>query len=730
MNIKKIIAILVFFIFVFSAIAFGKSTVANITPEIFSFTGRLINHGSSLFLSDNDFRVLENFRYFDGGIGTRKGMTDYTSDSDPNNLEVVSIFPFHQENEFYLIAATASTSGITYWQIEDQAFGSTELYKTSGATSTPITHGMVRDTLCIADSTGVSVWSGTSVFPTALLIEYPSGVFTDRSDWIYDGDQHGVGSNKTIYIGYSRPFDDFQLDKDDGTWEGTASSVTENFTGGKMRYWASMTAADVISAASFVGTGVDDMTSGGNYTEDSVKSYRVEIDLVSTEEDTFKWSDDGGATWDASGVSITALSQDLNSGVTVIFGAINGHTLGDYWDFDADPDYIELPKIKTTPRPLGVHWDGLDWQYAYAAVFQKTGTSEYQDYSLFVADNSPETYMDISEMESGGTIALGFLFKPRMVRLEFPENNKNEAIVTSSIKYWNGADIVSFSNYTDGTAHGGACFTQDGNLEFDPATDWEKRIYGENDNLLYWMFITVDGTIDNYVRIFSVKAIPGYDSPNDDNYTGCLIANERLHLYNGDDPGKVLISAYRQPDVFVGSDAVSDVDNFRIGKREKFVTAVPFEGGVLWFKKSENWFMGGYNPATFQDNLVLLSNTQPCIAPKSAVVIPRPEGSFVIYQAIDGVYLINSTGINIKLSEDINAYWEIGNSKEIPASWLDDSAGRYDGVNDTYNLLIASGSGATQFNEELVFDLKRKKWTVFTRDNNVELSFMASMKDP
>ena len=51
------------------------------------------------------------------------------------------------------------------------------------------------------------------------------------------------------------------------------------------------------------------------------------------DDDTFKWSDDGGDTWDATGVTITGSDQILNEGVTVTFVADDGHTLTDYWTF-------------------------------------------------------------------------------------------------------------------------------------------------------------------------------------------------------------------------------------------------------------------------------------------------------------------------------------------------------------------------------------------------------------
>jgi len=579
---------------------------------------------------------MENLVYYDRGLGTRSGMTDYTSDAAPGTGEVTWIAPFNQENGFHIFAVVSNaTKGTTVYQIEDKAFGTSELFKTSG--TTPITGGMVRDSFVYADTAGVSIWGGVSTFPTAILIETTTGVYTNRSDWIFDGKQHTVASGTTWHVGYSRPFDAVQADKDSSTWDTSfLSSVTSEYKGGIFRYWASC----VVTA--------------------------------------------GTSTF-------------------------------------------ELPKIKTTFRPLSIHWDGQDWQFAQAALFSKSGASEVQDYSLYVADSSPEYYMDVSEWDSGGTIWFVFPRLPREIRLEFPENNKNEAASSVSGYYWNGSAYSLMPGFSDGTSHGGAAFAQAGNLKFDYITNWEKRKVGENTFEGYAMYLKVSNTIDNYVRIYSVKAIPYYKSPNEYHFKGVLSAYNRIFLYNGDDLGRFMVSASNQPDVFIGADAVTWEDNYRVGRDENVVTVLPVDFGIMWMKETENVFMQGYNPETYE--LQSLPNTQPCVAGQSAVVFKRAEGSFILYQGADGVYGLDSAGNNIPFSDDIKAYWETGNSLEIPKAWLSRSVGWMDPVNDTYNLLVASGSGATQFNTQLAYDMKKKKWMPFSRDNNVELSYGTYFKD-
>lgn len=107
--------------------------------------------------------------------------------------------------------------------------------------------------------------------------------------------------------------------------EGTVDSVSEA----------------AIAAAVFSGSGLDDLTSSGNYTGPASRTYRVEIDGTGTP-DTFKWSRDGGSTWAATGVAITGSAQELELGVVVTFAATTGHTSTDYWNIAATPWGITL----------------------------------------------------------------------------------------------------------------------------------------------------------------------------------------------------------------------------------------------------------------------------------------------------------------------------------------------------------------------------------------------------
>jgi len=99
-----------------------------------------------------------------------------------------------------------------------------------------------------------------------------------------------------------------------------------------------------IGDVAFTGAGLDDMTQAGIYTANDgvTTNYRVEID--GNAPDTFQWSNDGGATWEATGVAVDTAAVTLENGLTVTFGALLGHTIGEHWDWAATAPGLTVMK--------------------------------------------------------------------------------------------------------------------------------------------------------------------------------------------------------------------------------------------------------------------------------------------------------------------------------------------------------------------------------------------------
>lgn len=81
--------------------------------------------------------------------------------------------------------------------------------------------------------------------------------------------------------------------------------------------------------------GLNDATSGGDYTNASGAIFRIDLSSQGggATPDKFDWTKSGGGG--ATGVAITGSAQNLSDGVTIMFGATVGHLIGTYWTISA-----------------------------------------------------------------------------------------------------------------------------------------------------------------------------------------------------------------------------------------------------------------------------------------------------------------------------------------------------------------------------------------------------------
>lgn len=373
-----------------------------------------------------------------------------------------------------------------------------------------------------------------------------------------------------------------------------------------------------------------------------------------------------------------------------------------------------LPKIQVPPIELGSTWDGYSWQFSKVAGFEKTGASEFQDYSTFVANSSQEEYMDISEWGSGGTITLSWTYKPREIHVFLPEEFKNTMAASSvSAYYWNGTNWALVPSFSDGTSHGGIALAKSGILSIPKLTDWKTRKVGQNPLDLYPIILKVSKAISNYVRIYMVRAIPDYDSPSSVwMCRGVMAAHNRLWLYNGRNKSHIYVSAENQPDCFTGSDSRDGVKPIIVGKQEDVIWAGAVGGKVVILKKTQNWLIDGINPDTFK--VYEMPGTAACIAPKSVQVVGKEGLSFVVYMTMGGVFAIKVSSdndiSNPCLSNDIPNYWTPQSGMEFSATDLTNAQSWYSETTQEYHLIV----GMT----ELVYSVRFGKWTTFDRGNH------------
>ena len=166
----------------------------------------------------------------------------------------------------------------------------------------------------------------------------------------------------------------------------------------RLTVYGSYTSSITTSAA-----GLDDLSWGGSYIGSTytTRYFVIQIDYEGLP-DTFKWSKDNGATWEATGVAITGAVQTLRDGVTITFSATTGHTFGDKW----------FQQITTVNEPFNVYDAGSNkmisalnstgfiWNEDYVNV---TGVD--RDFDIRGIDSAKRLFFDASSGYAGLGIA-------------------------------------------------------------------------------------------------------------------------------------------------------------------------------------------------------------------------------------------------------------------------------------------------------------------------------------
>jgi len=194
-----------------------------------------------------------------------------------------------------------------------------------------------------------------------------TAVLADRGFWFYNGTilrpilntwNIDIGSGNftttgTISDGVLTISDGSITSAVNGTFSGTLqaeqltstddATITDLLSGARAHFTATSETMDTlrlkattsIGSITFTGTGDDDMSTSGTYIGTSNTDFYVEIDGTGNP-NTFKWSNDGGGSFEATGVAITKAAQSLENDVSITFVDDDSHNMGDKWEFTAN----------------------------------------------------------------------------------------------------------------------------------------------------------------------------------------------------------------------------------------------------------------------------------------------------------------------------------------------------------------------------------------------------------
>lgn len=262
-------------------------------------------------LSDTD----KLFRYYDGGgddnvaltttkltgSSATKGIHDESNSSAPSNSDHPASTTVEFEYCFENYNAVVNTT--YYFSFNDEIAG-----------DIPLGSGKSYPSLLTA-----SLYTLTTSTPSAVnLGNWAIGSSAYAEYTFVEGEEITVRDNRGQTSGSS------------SGWSLTAEMTTE---------LKNIETPSRISDPAFTGSGLNDMSiDGGSYfTGKNTVYYKVEVD-DNHSPNTFKWSDDGGSTWDETNVPMTLVAYTLNNGVSIVWGATTGHTIGDYWTFTGTPE--------------------------------------------------------------------------------------------------------------------------------------------------------------------------------------------------------------------------------------------------------------------------------------------------------------------------------------------------------------------------------------------------------
>ena len=160
-------------------------------------------------------------------------------------------------------------------------------------------------------------------------------------------------SGRVGFEGTALPADESSISISDGTGRG---SVTFEFDNNGS---ASQTTID--DAESIVKSGTGTLTAGGTYLGVDYREYVVEIDGNGAP-DTFRWSSNGGASFNDSGIAIVADTNiTLSAGVLVEFNSTDAYELGDRWRIKVKPvnEIVEVGRYGTFADKLATTQSNL-----------------------------------------------------------------------------------------------------------------------------------------------------------------------------------------------------------------------------------------------------------------------------------------------------------------------------------------------------------------------------------
>jgi hypothetical protein len=137
-----------------------------------------------------------------------------------------------------------------------------------------------------------------------------------------------------------------------------------------------ITDASIISNSSLTDT--HNLTTGGIYTGTTTKYYVIQIDLVSTTPNKFKWSNNGGNTFSNEYVNVSDTEIILENGITIVFSQTSGYSIGDYFTFVVGPTLTVANSVTYATQEAYTLKPDISYLFTETSTDLKLGTSNLE----------------------------------------------------------------------------------------------------------------------------------------------------------------------------------------------------------------------------------------------------------------------------------------------------------------------------------------------------------------
>lgn len=676
----------------------------------FAFTGEWVPNLDPSKIGEDNFAMLRNFRYIDGGIAPIEGLTLLTTNKVSgvytyagSIIQLETAFTSYIVGHFYNEAKTASRIYSRDTEIPDTGDW-TELPEYICATSGYGSRmAQLPRGVGICNNVESLIWEGQKAFPgavfrmnglTNLTPTNPSNETEIlRNSWTDANNRMVIGSGYTIFtVHTTRPIRAVYVDV----------------------YSAATNAGSMISGFYWRGTGwsgmvVDDGTrrTGGSLrgdgwldwseSYDEINEYIVPAYFEGTHLYMYQFITENCTSW------ITAM-------------------------------YVDMPC--QTIRDI---WDGV-YRTCIACEVAHDGDNP-EDFLVEVNEPSNAEYPIgawIGGLTDSGYIDIAFEERTAAVLVEMIASYENTAASVLTISYWNGSSYTSVGTVYDGTASDDGTITlhRTGSVSWNPPDDWrevprnKQGVYGYFYRLTVSADLSGGSSYDTQIDLISGvpvgKTMGAHKFPamyGNRPFWGCdTMGNELNALDYG--PANTV-------DVYNGQQSSDRGQRIYVGDQSALTGAATLYNRfgssiyetMLIFKHTSTHLLYGTGPADYR--LYNISENYGCPAPKtiaSAEIGYEMGGGayrnicmWLSYRGpviFDGASMIPIPGVDLYFdSRKTDTY--------INTDLIESFIGWFDPFWKEYHLLMAIGSN-TYLDTHIVYDLTRKKWFEIYYDGGLQ----------